>query len=194
VTATRTSASHPIRVDWLSPLASGALGLTFAPGKHSRSVSEDVIWARDLGADLERLRTVERVDVLVCLVEDHELVAMQIPDLVPRAEALGFAVLRLPIRDVDVPSSPEKLRAVLAQIQAATAADQRVVVHCAGGLGRSGVVAGCCLREMGHGGPEALAMLRGARGPRCPETRAQAAYVERWEVEGAASSSQSSPP
>jgi hypothetical protein len=39
----------------------------------------------------------------VPLLEDHEFDLLRVPDLVPRAEALGMRVRRFPIRDVSVP-------------------------------------------------------------------------------------------
>jgi hypothetical protein len=34
-----TSVTHPIRIDWLNPSVAGPVGLTFAPGKKSTSLS-----------------------------------------------------------------------------------------------------------------------------------------------------------
>lgn len=52
----RTSASHPIRVDWLPTPWLGRVGLTFAPGKIQRDAATGS-WERDLKADIERLRS-----------------------------------------------------------------------------------------------------------------------------------------
>ncbi len=176
----RTSVSDPIRVDWLPCPGPGAVGLTFAPGKQGASFTRSVVHWRDLDADLERLRQVERVDVLVCLLEPHELHRLAIPDYDQATKRHRFQVLRLPLRDGGVPSSTGPVVALLAKLRALVAKRKRVAIHCAGGIGRAGVIGGCYLRELGMGPGQTLAALRKARGPNCPETRWQAEYVRAW--------------
>jgi hypothetical protein len=176
----RTSTTDPLRVDWVAglPAGAGAVGLTMAPGRRGLGMHSGIDWQRDLGADLERLRRVERADVLVTLMEPRELAAYGIADLPSRAHAAGLRWRGLPIRDGCVPARGQPLAALLAQLR--TMAEARVVVHCLGGLGRSGLVVGCLLTELGRSADAALAALHRARGPRCPETPAQVAYVRAW--------------
>ena len=78
----RTSASRPLPAAWVANLpTAGALGMTFATGMRGASASR-IQWARSLDADLERLRTVHRADVLISLMERHEYGLLEIPDLV----------------------------------------------------------------------------------------------------------------
>ena len=44
-----------------------------------------------------------------------------------------------------------------------------VIVHCLGGVGRTGTVLGCALRELGYSADEAVAAIRAHR-PRWPES------------------------
>ena len=135
--APMTSTSHPIRVDWLPRMGkSGRLGLTFAPGKHQVSVYGQGIWARDLGLDLRRLRKVLRVDVLVCLLEDLEFGRLGIPGYLAETRKRGLEVIRLPIRDGGVPLET-LARALVRKIDRLVTEGKRVVIHCAGGLGRA---------------------------------------------------------
>jgi FAD/FMN-containing dehydrogenase len=65
----RTSATHPIRVDFIPKPEhglAGQLGMTFAPGKKAHGI--DGHWDRDLMADLGRLRQEYATDVLVSLI------------------------------------------------------------------------------------------------------------------------------
>ena len=171
-----TSESHPLTVDWLP---GHAVGLTMAPGKFQRSPRGHT-WNRDLDTDLHRLRAVERADVLVCLLEPHELRALAVHGLVTRAREHGLVVLRFPIRDAHVPPSRAKLARLIERIERHADAGRRVVIHCAAGLGRSGLVAGCYLKQRGAKADEALRVLAATRGPRCPETKEQIAFVRGW--------------
>lgn len=178
MTVIHTSETHPIRVDWLP---GRPVGITFAPGKRGLSRTRGIVHWRDLDADLERLRAVERVDVLVCLLEAHEFIRLTIPDYRTRAKAHGLRVLRLPILDGGLPEVERCVR-LLARVKAELARGKRVAIHCAGGLGRAGTVAGCLLRSSGMGPDETLRTLRKARGPHCPETKAQVTFVRQWSI------------
>jgi protein-tyrosine phosphatase len=186
----RTSLSDPIRVNWLSSnAAGGAVGMTFAPGKRHAS-TYGYVWERELELDLEELARGEGVNVLVSLIEDHELAKYGIENLFLRAPAHGLAVYRLPIVDVGVPASTRRddVAKTLAFMRASVAAGKRVAVHCIGGLGRTGTIAGCYLVSTGMRAVDARAILRDLRGgkdDRCPETPAQRDYIRDWELEGA---------
>ncbi len=178
----RTSATHPIQVPFLPSDAlrlPGKVGLTFAPGKRHRGVTG--AWARDLDSDLLRLRDVYATKTLVSLIEDHELVSLGIPTLVERAEALGLRVTRFPIVDASVPDNPSAFVDLVAQILSEVAAGTTVVVHCRGGLGRTGLVAAACLVAQGFGVEAAVKLVREVR-PGAIETRPQEAFLVQTEA------------
>lgn len=177
---TRTSLNCPIHVDFLPEgllPGTGRLGMTLAPGKKTPSEFGPP-WDRDLEADLVRLREVYDTRLLICLLEDEEMRALQIPDLVPRAEAMGMRVLRFPVRDVSVPpkSAIPAYRKVVLEALAAVAQGETVVVHCRGGLGRAGTFAACILVAVGNSGLEALQLVRRIR-PGAIETPLQERVV-----------------
>ena len=98
--------------------------------------------------------------------------------------------VRLPIRDLDVPS-PDGMRAILDRIDAALEADETVYVHCFGGIGRTGTVVGCWLVRHGLSGEDALEQIaRWRRGTpdgwkASPETQAQRSLVQGWAAQEA---------
>jgi HD domain/Polymorphic toxin system, DSP-PTPase phosphatase len=95
--------------------------------------------------------------------------------------------LRLPIRDVSVPQSPDKMREILDTIDAALSAKRIVYVHCWGGVGRTGTVIGCHLVRQGYVGDAALtrlhelfAIMDKSAFRRSPETAEQEQWVRTW--------------
>ena len=174
----RTSTTHPLRVDWLPIPWSGRVGLTFAPGKKQPHPASGPAWDRDLHADLDRLQQLE-IDLLVCLLEDRELSALQIEDL-PREAERRFAFRRFPIPDASVPTNAAGTAELVRDIAAVAQAGRRVVIHCKGGLGRAGTIAGCVLRAAGVDGPTAIATLHDVRSPNAPETAAQRRFIQRF--------------
>jgi protein-tyrosine phosphatase len=162
----RTSKSDPILVDFLSQEdlgQPGQLGLTLAPGK--KTDEKDVQWERDLETDLKRLREEYGVGVLVSLMEHDEYSDLEIPDLTQKAEEQGMEVLYLPIPDYGVPNASEDddFRPFVEDIANRIEEGETVVVHCRGGLGRSGLVAASVLVALGHSAEEAIDTVRGTR-------------------------------
>jgi protein-tyrosine phosphatase len=174
----RTSASHPIRVDFVPDAEHGLpgrIGMTFAPGKQQRHALSGA-WARDLARDLAELRDTHGADVLVSLVEAHELTKLGIERLADACVEAGIALDRFPIRDASVPTDGAGFDALVARTLAHARAGRTVVIHCMGGLGRTGLLAACCLRALGVEARRALAVVRAAR-PGAVETEAQERFV-----------------
>lgn len=181
-TSVMTSQTHPIRVDWL-PLSDHRpkwvrIGMTFAPGKKADSKYGDGRWERDLDADLTRLVEVCGVQTLVSLIEDHERARYGIPALLPRAREVGLEVVRFPISDGGI--RREGLVELLTEIEHRSFLGEVVVIHCIGGLGRTGMVAGALLVRAGFSVDDAFRILSRLRGVNCPETEAQREVVREF--------------
>lgn len=126
------------------------------------------------------------VRVFVNLTERGELLPYE-AILQDEARARGIDVehVRVPIRNLDVPSERDLARTLVA-IDEALRANRPVYVHCWGGIGRTGTIVGCWLAQSGHPGDTALARLAELRDgcdPECrtsPETERQRALVTSW--------------
>jgi protein-tyrosine phosphatase len=165
----RLRRTGPLRVDWLDPAltAPGRLGITLLPGRRDHGRQLD----RDLGA----IGAEGITDVLALLTSD-ELAAFGVPDLFDRYAAAGLAVRHLPIVDQRT-SSLAEMRQTVAWMRPVLAAGGRLLLHCVGGLGRSGLAAACLLVAAGRTADEALAEVRRARGPRAVESALQERFV-----------------
>jgi ADP-ribosyl-[dinitrogen reductase] hydrolase len=192
----KTSGSYPLRVDNLAIEGlSGVIGLTFCPGKkHRGAYSGD--WDRDLSADLQEIKS-SGAEALVTLMEEHELATVQVhvKELRDKAANIGLEWHHLPIRDVDVPddrfeelwtSSGPRLRSLLVQ-------GKKVVIHCLGGLGRTGTIAARLLVEFGFTPDGAIRAVRTVR-PGSIETRKQEDYVKNFSLRHAVARSGSGTP
>jgi len=84
-----------------------------------------------------------------------------IPDV--RLE-VGGLWLRVPIWDCEM-ADPAGVRTAARTVAERVTAGKRVLVHCAAGLNRSGVVSARALMFMGYKVAEAIARVRAARGP-----------------------------
>lgn len=97
---------------------------------------------------------------------------------------------RHPIPDQGVPEEWQ-MRATLSLIAAAISSGEKVHVHCWGGVGRTGTVVGCALRETGAPPEIVLDLLASMRAKtsrankHSPETAEQRDYVLTWQPEPA---------
>jgi len=146
----RTSETDPIQVASIK-LHRGEIGITFCPGKHASSAVGFGTWQRDLDTDLKAISD-DGWHHLVTLVEHDELDFLNVPDLGSKADSYGLNWIHFPIPDGDYPRSGvyqlrKKLLSYLNN-------DERVVVHCRGGLGRAGTLAATMLVDSGEYSPE----------------------------------------
>ena len=128
------------------------------------------------------------------LTEEHEPPSAYAAVLGQRAKVRGVraAHCRFAIRDCGIPSSPALMLAILDAIHRALDAGDAVYVHCYAGVGRTGTVIGCLLRQYGLSNDEALkvidlkwqSMEKRSRYPMSPEWPDQFAFIERWPALG----------
>jgi protein-tyrosine phosphatase/nicotinamidase-related amidase len=175
LTATLT-ASTRLRVYFLATERSGPgrVGLTVLPGRRD--------WQRHLDEDIVALRE-QGIDAVVCLVPQDELERYGVPALLGAYEGAGLERLHLPLLDQQG-ASAATLHEASAWIEARVGAGRSVLVHCVGGLGRSGMIAAAWLCSRGASATEALACVRAARGPRAVETAVQEQCVRGFGASG----------
>ena len=179
----RNSLTHPIRVEAL-PVSSGMLGLTFCPGKHGDSLT-GLPWSRDLDVDLAALRD-WGAGLVVSLMERHEFDLLRVPDLPEEIIAHGMDWGHLPIVDQGVPGAAFRMAwpRVLADVLRRLRSGSSVILHCRGGLGRTGLVAALLLIESGMKPVAAIQQVRRVR-PGAIETDAQERFVQRYGISNA---------
>jgi protein-tyrosine phosphatase/nicotinamidase-related amidase len=162
-----------LRVDWIDHklIPKGEIGLTILPGRkdYSRSVDEDLKQLKEYG-----------VSTIITLITDDEFGHFGVGDLLEKYKEYGFNVHRLQIMDQLV-SSEEEMFAMVDYLDQAVNKGEKVLIHCVGGLGRSGLVAASYLKYKGLNSDEALKTVRKARGPRTVESKIQEEFVRKIE-------------
>jgi len=183
---TRTSATHPIRVDFLNhpqfPILNG-LGITFAPGKTQRSPMSGSSWERDLKADIKRLKDFYGTDALISLIEDFEYDELGIEDMWSECYEVGIDQTKHEIPDQGVPSQMRSFRFLLSNAIEKLQKGKKVVVHCKGGLGRAGTVAACAVlaaTDATISADDAITLVRMARGSQAIENSVQETFIRKF--------------
>lgn len=146
----------------------GALWLGPMPGLR-RSFSDDL---RDL-----ETHNISRIVVLAPLTEIQEKAPAYASAL---AGGACMPVVHFPIVDFGVPKDEAGLVALVKDTALALSAGERVFVHCAAGIGRTGTFAICILRAFGFHPEEAAAVVADAGSG--PETETQKELVSRFAV------------
>ncbi|MEH6590960.1 MAG: cyclin-dependent kinase inhibitor 3 family protein [Halioglobus sp.] len=174
----RTSQDDPLQIDFVSvPDSTGRIGMTFCPGKKQRGAMTGD-WNRDLILDLDAIQ-IWGASVIVNLIEDHEMVELEVRDA-ERHVPVGIDYIRLPIPDYGVPDRAwhQQWQLQGPQLRDRLRAGESIVLHCKGGLGRTGMVAARILVELGCTPQEAILAVREAR-EGAIETAGQETYVRR---------------
>lgn len=159
------------------PVGRGLLAISPLPGR-----------TRHYATDRERL--LQWVPALVVSMTTlAELARKGAGGLPEDLQAVGIAWQHLPVDDYGVPGA--EVDALWPEVSASACAHleqgRRVLVHCFGGCGRSGMAALRLMIDAGEPEAEALNRLRASR-PCAVETQAQMAWAMRRKDNGASSS------
>ena len=159
-----------LRVDWIdhSLITDGGIGLTILPGRKD--------YSRSIDADLKQLKEYE-VDTIIPLITDDEFGHFGVSDLLDKYKEYNFNVRRLPIMDQLI-CSEEEIFDMVSYLEDLLKDNKKILIHCVGGLGRSGLVAASYLKYKGLNASDAIKTIRKARGPRAVESKIQEDFVK----------------
>ena len=153
----------PLRRVVLPPDVKGRLYLSSMPG-----------YLEELGHHRAAWRA-EGIDLILCLVPPEEMACKAGAYLAHVREGTDVPHRCLPVPDGGVPEDEAGFRAAISELAERLRRGERVLVHCAAGIGRTGMAAACLLRALGLDAEEALSRV--AEAGSFPENSAQKAWV-----------------
>jgi len=141
---------HPLQIASVAA-RDGLVGMTFCPGKKQRGSALGFDWNRQLDVDISALQSWQTA-VVITLNEAWELEQLGVPTLGGALVAAGIEWHHLPIVDGGVPDAAfERAWQIISpDLHSRLSAGERVVVHCKGGLGRTGTIAAPAADRDGH--------------------------------------------
>lgn len=164
----------PFRIDQLEALPyPGVIGISICPGHRGRPD----LGLRDMDEDMAAIRRWGAAGIVTLMQTDEMplIAAERLPDVMA---GCGLPWFHLPLPDGGVPDTgfDRQWSSVIPELDRILESGGRLLVHCRGGLGRSGVVACRLLIEKGTAPEAALRRVRAAR-PGAVENARQEAYV-----------------
>jgi protein-tyrosine phosphatase len=120
------------------------------------------------------------VSSVVSLLEPFEIQELELTLEASSCEARGIQFLSLPIPDHSIPASAAAVSALVERLVSQLRSCIAVAIHCRAGIGRSGLVAGCVMHQLGVPYENIFPTLGRARGVRVPETPEQVEWVRRF--------------
>ena len=153
-----------------------AIGIIPCPGRNHIDKSGN-LWRRDLTKDLEVIEAWGATAIL-SLIESCEFDCLGVPNFPNVVSERTISWYHLPIPDMSSPKQAflnaweDSGEEILRDLEHG----QRIILHCAGGLGRSGMLAAKLLVALGTSPSEAIEQVRHARSGAI-ETAEQESYI-----------------
>ena len=148
---------------------------TFNNGSLSAMAMPD---ANALESDLLALKNVG-IDKILSLLEEAESQQLGLHNQQSLTENAGMEFQRFPIPDYGVPDFLD-LQVLITQIRRDLELGKHLLVHCRGGVGRTGLICCCVLVTTGLNVPDAISIVTTKRSEQVPETPEQIDMIIRY--------------
>ncbi|MBL8380760.1 MAG: dual specificity protein phosphatase family protein [Burkholderiales bacterium] len=124
------------------------------------------------------------VDRIVSLLEPREANELGLAEEAGLCEENGLSFTSFPIPDRGVPDSLLEVARLVRSIESDLLRGEAVAIHCRAGIGRSGLIAGCVLVNLGVPEAEVFTRISRGRGIKVPDTAIQVEWLARYAQNG----------
>lgn len=129
-------------------------------------------WRNSLKDEITSLKE-EGVDVLVSLLTPDEVLYMDLEAEPNNCQTCGIEFISFPITDRETPESYEVALEFVQRLSELVRAGKGVAIHCYAGVGRSSLIAGCVLANLGVDPQTVFDLIGDSRGCGVPDTPQQ---------------------
>jgi protein-tyrosine phosphatase len=132
-------------------------------------------WLED---ELKRLRN-QNVDVIVSLLERHEINELGLQTQPQLCKANNIEYLSFPIPDRNIPRNEAEAERFIKLLVQKLEEKTNIAIHCRMGIGRSAIIAGGVLLHCGYKVDEIIPHISKMRGLSVPDTEEQARWLKK---------------
>lgn len=119
------------------------------------------------------------INVAVSLLTLDEIRDLDLSEELELCRANNLSFVSFPIEDLGVPASREDALSLVTALERLLIEGQNILIHCRGGIGRSGLLAASLLVHSGIEPEAAIRRASAARGLSVPETPEQKQWVRK---------------
>jgi len=169
-----TSTSRPYQVDFIddcSILNNSSIGMSMCPGRQNCRN-----WSRDLDMDIEVMKD-HKVEIVVSLMTLTELQRMKLGHLFETIIRANMESMHFPITDKWLPKSIDGFIKIVQAVVDKIKLGKKIMIHCNGGKGRTGLLVVACLIQLGMSQTDATNKIRKTR-PGMLQNPAQQMYLK----------------
>jgi protein-tyrosine phosphatase len=118
------------------------------------------------------------VNQVVSLLEPGESRALGLDAEAEMVAAAGMSFVSFPVMDMGLPASVDKFAGLSLCLYREVETGVSTLIHCRGGIGRSGLLAAAVLLHGGNNVAQSFEQVTRVRGRRVPETREQGDWLK----------------
>jgi protein-tyrosine phosphatase len=160
-----------MRIFWINEFKKGNLGMMARPKGND--------WLED---EIKKLGFYE-VDVVVSLLEWHEMKELEIESEQLFCEKHDIEFIHFPIQDRNVPEDEKAFIQLITTIDLKLKEGKKIVIHCRMGIGRTAVIAAGTLIKNGLKADNVFELLSNKRTLEVPDTNEQVEWIERMNAQ-----------